>query len=138
MSRNLFNFFIIKWNYSILIGFPIHFSYSYFSQKYKNIEVLDKYTFDTNGYTNFMIIDADNKHYKIGNNLWFWKWDSIEDFYNIKKGTKMSVLYYGYRVPAFGFFPNIIDTNYDTNFITTNSITTNAIKPLSTVLSCAK
>ena len=116
MSRNLFSILSslkLKWTNSILLGFPIHFSYSYFSQKNKNIEISDKYCFDANGYTNFMVIDTENNHYTIGNNLWFWKWDSIEDWSKIKNGTKIDILYYGYRVPIFGFFPNIIDSNYN-------------------------
>ncbi len=114
MSRNLFSMFInlkLKWNHYFLTGPPIHFSYSYFSQKNKNIEVSDKYTFDSNGYTNFMIVDTENNHYKVGNNLWFWKWDSIEDWFSIKKGNKIPILYYGFRVPFLGFFPNIVDIN---------------------------
>ena len=114
MSRNVFSIFNsikLKWSNYFLIGPPMHFSYSYFSQKNKNIEVSDKYTFDSNGYTNFMIVDTQNNHYKVGNNLWFWKWDSIEDWHSIKKDTRLPIWYYGYRVPFLGFFPNIICLN---------------------------
>lgn len=127
MSRNIFSVFNsikLKWSNYFLIGPPLHFSYSYFSQKNKNIEVSDKYTFDSNGYTNFMIVDTKNKHYKVSNNLWFWKWDSIEDWHSIKKGTTLPICYYGYRVPFLGFFPNIISLN--NNLTTTNNNSVNS------------
>ena len=62
-----------------------------------------------------MIIDTENNHYKVGNNLWFWKWDSIEDWSSIKKGAMLPIWYYGYRVPFLGLFPNIIDVNNTLN-----------------------
>jgi hypothetical protein len=124
MSRNLFTILgslKLKWNNYYLIGPPIHFGYSYFTQKNRNIMVSDKYTFDSNGFTNFMIVDTENNHYKVGNNLWFWKWDSIEDWTLLKTGTKIPVLYYGFRVPFFGIFPNVFNINY--NNINTNTNT---------------
>lgn len=135
MSRNLFSMFInlkLKWNNLFLFGAPIHFSYSYFSQKNKNIEVFDKYTFDSNGYTNFMIVDTENNHYKVGNNLWFWKWDSIEDWFSVKKGTTMPIWYYGYRVPFLGFFPNIIDINNN------SLVNTSKSEIIQSIMACSK
>lgn len=136
MSRNLFSIFInlkLKWNNLFLLGFPAHFSYSYFSQKNKNIEVFDKYTFDSNGYTNFMIVDTENNHYKVGNNLWFWKWDSIEDWFSVKKGTTMPIWYYGYRVPFLGFFPNIIDINNNNSLVNTSKS-----EIIQSIMACSK
>jgi hypothetical protein len=136
MSRNLFSmlsFLKLKWTNYYLIGLPLHCSYSYFTQKNKYIEVSEKYTFDSNGFTNFMIVDTKNNHYKVGNNLWFWKWDSIEDWTSIKKGYAIPISYYGFRVPFLGFFPNVIDindiltkpnttiNNYDIGIIVANS-----------------
>ena len=141
MSRNLFSMFInlkLKWNNYYLIGPPIHFGYSYFTQKNRNIEVSEKYTFDSNGFTNFMIVDTENKHYKIGNNLWFWKWDSIEDWSSIKKGTRLPVLYYGFRVPFLGIFPNVIDINNINNNIMDKNKTTSSSNALVTALTTAK
>ena len=34
--------------------------------------------------------------------------DSLEDWSSIKIGDKISVRYYGWRVPIFGLFPNIV------------------------------
>ena len=141
MSRNLFSILSsikLKWNNYYLIGPPIHFGYSYFTQKNRNIMVSDKYTFDSNGFTNFMIVDTENNHYQVGNNLWFWKWDSIEDWSSIKKGTRLPITYYGFRVPFLGIFPNVVEINNinindnNTNKNKTSSCNTGIITALTT------
>jgi hypothetical protein len=144
MSRNLFSILTslkIKWNNYYLIGPPIHFGYSYFTQKNRNIMVSDKYTFDSNGFTNFMIVDTENNHYKVGNNLWFWKWDSIEDWSSIKKGTGLPISYYGFRVPFLGIFPNVVEINNinDINDININKNNQNdSSNAIITAFICAK
>ena len=55
-----------------------------------------------------MIVDNKGRHFNINNSLWYWKWDSLEDWSSIKNGDKISVRYYGWRVPIFGLFPNIV------------------------------
>jgi len=57
-----------------------------------------------------MVIDDNNKHYNVNNSLWYWKWDSIEDWNSIElnETNKLSVKYYGLRIPFLGFFPNIV------------------------------
>lgn len=54
-----------------------------------------------------MIIDTSNKHYCVNNSFWYWKWNSIEDYYNLKENKKINIRYYGFRIPLFGIFPNI-------------------------------
>jgi len=61
-----------------------------------------------NGFTEFMIIDNSGKHYNVNNSFWYWKWNSIEDWHKINKGDVLNVKYYGYRIPLFGIFPNIV------------------------------
>jgi hypothetical protein len=106
--------------------------------------VSDKYTFDSNGFTNFMIVDTENNHYKVGNNLWFWKWDSIEDWSMVKKGNKIPITYYGFRLPFLGIFPNVFCINCvlaKHNTLTDNSDSglTNALSnALTTALTTAK
>jgi hypothetical protein len=38
------------------------------------------YSFVKNGYTEFMVIDKKGNHYNMTNSLWYWKWNSIEDW----------------------------------------------------------
>ena len=59
-----------------------------------------------------MNVDSDGRHFNVNNSLWYWKWDSIEDWNKIKNKIKndsqITIKYYGIRIPFFGLFPNII------------------------------
>ncbi len=93
-----------------------HLIYTLGTTHNETINIKHKYKFDTNGFTNFMVIDDNNKHYNVNNSLWYWKWDSIEDWNSIETNktnetnetNKLSVKYYGLRIPFLGFFPNIV------------------------------
>lgn len=88
-----------------------HLIYTLGTTQNETITIKHKYKFDVNGYTNFMVIDDKNKHYNVNNSLWYWKWDSIEDWTSIEPINKLTVKYYGLRVPFLGFFPNIVKIN---------------------------
>lgn len=79
----------------------------------KLVKIDKKYTFNRNGLTEFMIIDDTGKHYNVNNSLWYWKWDSIEDWHKLEPGKEIVIKYYGWRVPIFGLFPNIIMSKQD-------------------------
>jgi len=89
------------------VGISLHCSYALFTCKNKIIKVDKKYKFVRNGFTEFMIIDQNGKHYNVNNSFWFWKWDSNEDWHKIQN-TEIKIKYYGWRIPLFGVFPNII------------------------------
>jgi hypothetical protein len=100
------------------IGMPIlgimaagHLCYAIGTKEEKEIFVTKKYTFDRNGYTEFMVVDINGKHYNINNSLWYWKWNSIEDWSLIKENSTINAKFYGWRVPLFGIFPNIVNSN---------------------------
>ena len=88
-----------------------HCVYALASSENKIINVDKKYTFTRNGYTEFMIVDHTGKHYNVNNSLWYWKWNSIEDWDKLETNKQTFVKYYGWRVPIFGLFPNIILSN---------------------------
>ena len=71
------------------------------------IIVDSKYKFDRNGFTEFMIVDKNGKHYNVNNSVWFFKWDSIEDWHSIEEGKQIDISYYGWRFPFLGMFPNV-------------------------------
>jgi len=85
-----------------------HALYSYTTYKVDNITINKKYTYTQNANTQFMIIDKNDKHFNINNSLWYWKWDSIEDWNTLKDNDSIQIKYYGYRIPFLGIFPNVI------------------------------
>lgn len=91
---------------AILLG---HGIYAFRTAESKVIRIYKKYTFNRNGFTEFMIIDDNGNHYNVNNSFWYWKWDSIEDWHKLDPNNEINVIkYYGWRVPLFGLFPNII------------------------------
>jgi hypothetical protein len=90
-----------------------HGVYAFGTSETKFIKIKQKYTFDRNGFTEFMIIDENNKHYNVNNSIWYWKWNSIEDWHNLETSKEISIKYYGWRVPLFGLFPNIVMSQTD-------------------------
>ena len=60
-----------------------------------------------------MIIDNEGRHFNINNSLWYWKWNSIEEWHKIKEGSVIKFKYYGWRIPLFGLFPNIYMSDSD-------------------------
>jgi hypothetical protein len=94
---------------TIAIGGTLgHGIYAFGTSETKFIKIKQKYTFDRNGFTEFMIIDENNKHYNVNNSIWYWKWNSIEDWHSIKEEQKLNTLTYGWRLPILGLFPNIV------------------------------
>jgi hypothetical protein len=85
-----------------------HFCYSIGTKGEKDIVIHKKYNFTRNGFTEFMVIDENGKHYNVNNSLWYWKWNSIEDWSLLENNTKINIIYYGWRIPILGIFPNIV------------------------------
>jgi hypothetical protein len=83
--------------------------YAYGTMQTKQINISKKYSFVRNGYTQFMIIDEKGNHYNMINSLWYWKWNSIEDWNNMEENNKTTVKIYGYRASVLGIFPNIVN-----------------------------
>ena len=111
------DFFKIPKEVPLEIGIPIlslllagHLCYAIGTKEEKEIFVTKKYKFDRNGFTEFMIVDINGKHYNINNSLWYWKWNSIEDWCAIKENSRINTKFYGWRVPIFGVFPNIVNS----------------------------
>lgn len=92
-----------------------NFFYAIFTREEKEIIIKKKYKFDKSGFTDFMIIDSNGKHYNLNNSLWYWKWDSIEDWYLIKEEEKLHTLTYGWRIPILGIFPTIVSCQNNKN-----------------------
>lgn len=89
--------------------------YTYGTTTTKNIVVASKYKYDRGGFTDFMVVDKEGNHYSVNNSLWFMKWDSIEDWHSIAINKPLDIKYFGWRVPLFGAFPNIVRINKVSN-----------------------
>jgi len=88
-----------------------HGIYAFSTSKNENVTIVGKYKMVRNGFTDFMIIDNQGRHFNVSNSLWYWKWDSIEDWHNINDNISINIKYYGWRMPIFGLFPNVINSN---------------------------
>jgi len=130
MSRTFFNIIfknLLKSNNQVVLlttsvtMVSSNFFYAILTREEKEIIVKKKYKFDRVGFTEFMIIDSNDKHYNLNNSLWYWKWDSIEDWHLIKEEEKLNTLTYGLRLPILGMFPNIVSSKYDKNNKNDNS-----------------
>jgi hypothetical protein len=94
-------------SFLFICGSFIHLSYSLGTSDYKYSKIRKKYKMVRNGFTDFMIITDDEKHYNVNNSLWYWKWNSIEDFHKMQEGDTIYFNYYGWRIDFLGIFPNI-------------------------------
>ena len=93
---------------AVVSGAGIHGAYVFSTKKQEKIYVMDTYQRVHCGSTFFMVVDGEGRHFHVGNSLWFWRWNAVEDWHRIQRGYPLTVQYYGWRVPALGWFPNIV------------------------------
>ena len=92
----------------ILGGTGIHGAYVFSTKKQEKIYVHDTYQMVQHGSTSFMVVDGEGRHFNVGNSLWFWRWDAVEDWHRIQRGYPLQIKRYGWRIPALGWFPTIV------------------------------
>jgi hypothetical protein len=79
------------------------------TSKKDDITIAKKYTYVKNGSTNFMVVDTKGRHFKVDNCFYYWNWNKIEDWTNVKPLDQRQIVYYSYRVPFLGMYPTIIE-----------------------------
>ena len=99
-------------SFLFICGSFLHLSYSLGTSDFKYSKIIKKYKMVRNGFTDFMIITDDEKHYNVNNSLWYWKWNSIEDWHKMQEGDTIYFDYYGWRIDFLGIFPNIYYYRY--------------------------
>ena len=99
-------------SFLFICGSFLHLSYSLGTSDFKYSKIIKKYKMVRNGFTDFMIITDDEKHYNVNNSLWYWKWNSIEDWHKMQEGDTIYFDYYGWRIDFLGIFPNIYYYHY--------------------------
>ena len=77
--------------------------------KKADITVAKKYTYVKNGSTKFMLVDTKGRHFNVDNCFFYWKWNTIDDWANIKPLEQRQIIYYSYRVPFLGMYPTIVE-----------------------------
>lgn len=130
MSKNLIHAHLWRWMFQDLepspsswltrLGLTVvpHGMYVYGTSGEATIRVVDTYQYTCGGYTRFMIVDEDNRHFWMNNTFWYWKWDTLEDWSRVQRAAAVdsrifSIRYYGYRVPCLGVFPMIFEIRRD-------------------------
>lgn len=103
---------IFAHSFLFICGSFIHLSYALGTSYFKYSKIKKKYKMVRNGFTDFMIITNDEKHYNVNNSLWYWKWNSIEDWHKMQEGDTIYFNYYGWRIDFLGIFPNIYCCRY--------------------------
>ena len=56
-----------------------------------------------------MVIDTKGRHFNVYNCFFYWNWNKIEDWTNVKPLDQTQIVYYSYRVPFLGMYPTIIE-----------------------------
>lgn len=86
----------------------LYMSYAMTTVQDDAIMVTKKYKITKHGYTHWMIVDDNAQHYKVHNSVWHWKWNSVDDWHQIKENKVLFIRYYGWRIPMIELFPTII------------------------------
>jgi hypothetical protein len=97
------------------IGVGAHATYAIVTEKDEAIQIASKYKMVRNGFTEFMVIDTQGRHFNVNNSFWYWKWDSVEDWHMLIPSNKVNIKYYGWRWPIYGLFPNIVSSKKPVN-----------------------
>lgn len=79
------------------------------TSKTDDIIIAKKYNYVKNGSTNFMVVDTKGRHFKVDNCFFYWNWNKIEDWENLKPLNHKQIVYYSYRVPFLGMYPTIVE-----------------------------
>ena len=83
--------------------------------KKADITVAKKYTYVKNGSTKYMLIDDKGRHFNVDNCFFYWNWNTIDHWANLKPLEQRHIIYYSYRVPFLGMYPTIIEFSNESN-----------------------
>ena len=111
-DSNLDDLIVSSKLYVGLVISSIHCFYARGTMVLDKTKIVEKYKMVRNGNSDFMVIDDRGRHFNVNNSLWYWKWNSIEEWHNIKEGSELFITYYGWRIAFLGLFPNIVNYEY--------------------------
>lgn len=91
------------------VGVVCHGIYAYTTKAEDEIEIQNKYLVVNHIGTHFALNTNDGKQFMIPSSVWYWQFDVPEKWNKLEVGQKYKVKTYGYRIPALGLFPNIVE-----------------------------
>lgn len=83
--------------------------------KKDEITIAKKYTYVNNGSTKYMLVDTKGRHFNVDNCFFYWNWNTIEDWANLKPLEQRHIIYYSYRVPWLQMYPTIVEFSNESN-----------------------
>jgi hypothetical protein len=62
-----------------------------------------------------MLVDTKGRHFNVDNCFFYWNWNTIDDWANIKPLEQRQIIYYSYRVPWLQMYPTIVEFSNESN-----------------------
>jgi hypothetical protein len=90
----------------VIIFFSTMF-YVYGTDEYVTFTVVEKERVAESDSARYLIF-TDGEVFENTDSLWYWKWRSSDIYGNIKEGKTYNAHVYGWRVPFFSWYRNII------------------------------
>lgn len=97
-----------------VIAFPSFF-YTHMTVEEHTITVTDKErvcsTTDGNRTCKYLVFTENNGTFENTDSIWHFKFDSSDVYGNFVTGNTYEVVDYGWRIPLFSVYPNIVEVN---------------------------
>ena len=96
--------------YIILLTFFIFLHYFYTTSTLRTISftVKSKYVL-YDKFSKLMVSSTEGEVFEVNNNIWLWKWRSVELWDKLKEGKSYKLKIYGHRYPIIDFFPSVVE-----------------------------
>ena len=96
--------------YIILLIFCIFLHYFYTTSTLRTVSftVKSKYVLYEK-FSKLMVSSTNGEVFEVCNNVWLWKWRSVELWDKLKEGSTYKFKIYGHRYPIIEFFPSVVE-----------------------------
>jgi hypothetical protein len=96
--------------YIILLTFFIFLHYIYTTSTLRTVSftVKSKYVLYEK-FSKLMVSSTEGEVFEVNNNVWLWKWRSVELWDKLKEGNTYKFKIYGHRYLIIDFFPSVVE-----------------------------